>query len=290
MTTHTQDRTIHALIAGDDDRLFAAFADGLYQSADSGANWQSLYNTLDESIPRQTTALALAKSTRQIFAGVPGGILRSVDGGMSWDYLMLADPLPVVSALLLSPTFDSDGTVLAATIEDGIYRSETEGRHWQPANFGLLDFGVYALAVSPDYTNDSTIYAGTESGIFISTNGGRAWRETPFPMDAAPVLCLTVTADGTVYAGTESTGLWLSSNRGDSWGAIASGAPQGAINQLVPLPQGNLVLMNDALYLSSSDNWQQITTYMSLTQVCHSPTENTLLVASIDGDIIKVAM
>ena len=58
------------------------------------------------------------------------------------------------------------------------------GLGWTAWNFGLLDLNVLCLAVSPDDAQDET--SPDRSGIFRSTNGGRAWREV------APALVSTL--------------------------------------------------------------------------------------------------
>jgi photosystem II stability/assembly factor-like uncharacterized protein len=77
------------------------------------------------------------------------------------------------------------------------------------------------LAISPGFKTDETIFVGTETGIFRSTNGGRAWREVGFPTEYAPVLSLALspnfTDDGILFAGTESHGLFYSDDGGQSW-------------------------------------------------------------------------
>ena len=140
-----------------------------------------------------------------MFAGVPGGILRPVDGGECWFIATLPSPPPFVAALAISPNYAHDGTLFAATLEDGVFRSADRGGYWAAWNFGLLDLNVFALAVSPDYASDETLYVGTESGIFRSTNGGRAWRAVDFPADRAPVrsrACLSPAAAPTDLAAT----------------------------------------------------------------------------------------
>jgi len=70
----------------------------------------------------------------------------------------------------------------------------------------------------PQFADDETLFVGTESGIFRSTNGGRAWREISFPSESAPVLSLALSPDyahdGTLVAGTESDGLFGSYDKG----------------------------------------------------------------------------
>ncbi|NIV35567.1 MAG: hypothetical protein GWN58_40785, partial [Anaerolineae bacterium] len=62
---------------------------------------------------------------------------------------------------------------------------------------------------------------GVDSGIFRSTNGGRAWREVDFSPDLAPVLSLALSPayaeDGILFAGTESHGLYRSQDGGRTW-------------------------------------------------------------------------
>jgi hypothetical protein len=77
-------------------------------------------------------------------------------------------------------------------MEDGVLRSWDRGISWAGWNFGLLDLNVYALAISPEFRADETLFVGVESGVFRSGNGGRAWRETAFPMEAGPVLSLAI--------------------------------------------------------------------------------------------------
>jgi photosystem II stability/assembly factor-like uncharacterized protein len=192
-----------------DATCFAAAENGLYRSTDGGLTWTPAFATLGQASSAMTTAVALSpdfKNDRTLFASVPGSILRSHDGGQTWYSTQLPTPPPLVSALALSPNYVEDGTLFAATMDDGVYRSADRGVRWVAFNFGLLDLHVSCLAVSPDYADDETLLAGTESGIFESTNGGRAWREVDFPMAYAPVLSIVFTCsrtgDRVVLAGT----------------------------------------------------------------------------------------
>lgn len=54
----------------------------------------------------------------------------------------------LVSAVAMSPTFAHDGLALAATAA-GMFRSTDGGLSWQPANIGLTDRSVLAVAFAP---------------------------------------------------------------------------------------------------------------------------------------------
>jgi photosystem II stability/assembly factor-like uncharacterized protein len=272
-----------------DGACFAARRSGLYRSVDGGSTWQDAYASLGLVAPLATMAVAVAPgpgapgtgAMGDVFAGVAGGVLRSPDGGHSWLTTPLPSPPPVVSGLAVSPDYARDGTVLAATVEDGVFRSGDRGSRWELWNFGLLDLDVYCIALSPAFGGplassglassglgsggDETLYVGTETGIFRSTNEGRAWREVDFALDLAPVLSLALSPDyardGCLYAGTESHGLYHSEDRGRTWERIGetspllAGVPAQSVSALLlspdyPAKPQILAMLADALIVS----------------------------------------
>jgi photosystem II stability/assembly factor-like uncharacterized protein len=167
-----------------------------------------------------------------------------------------------------SPDFARDGTLLAGTLEDGVFRSGDRGLHWEAWNFGLLDLNVLCLAISPDFANDETLFAGTDTGVFRSTNGGRAWREVEFPSQWAPVLSLALSpeyaVDGVLLAGTEVCGLFASRDEGSSWQRMGEERLAGAVNSILlgpefPAKEDMLVLHEDALLISrdGGETWSE---------------------------------
>lgn len=226
------DDTVYAL-AGADHCCFAACSMGLFRSSDGGASWQRL----SASSEIVTTAVALSPAfagDRSLFATVKGGVLRSSDAGDSWFTSAFPAPPPLFSCLVVSPDFERDGVLLASTLEDGVFASADRGVRWQPWNFGLFDLNVLCLALSPHWRQDETVYAGTETGLYRSGNGGRAWRFSGFPSEFAPVLSLAAVArlasgETLLFAGCEASGLQVSCDEGESWKALALDS---AVNQL----------------------------------------------------------
>ena len=284
---------------------FVARGSGLYRSRDGGASWDGLYGSLNLQSALLTTSVVLSpdydgEAHASLFAGVPGGVLRSVDGGDTWSASILDSPPPAVSAMAISPNFVEDGVVLAATTEDGIYRSATHGTHWARWNFGLLDLTVFCLAISPGFAQDETLYAGVESGIFRSTNGGRAWREVDLPIGYESVLSLALSPrypeDSTIFAGTETKGLLVSRDNGLIWSRLGTGQIVNPVNSIVVSPSfpdspDVLVLSEDTLWLSrdGGQTWcgiertpQGMTTVIAPKGLSpHAP----LLIGTISGDV-----
>lgn len=219
-----------------DGLCFAACGSGLYRSGDGGGRWE-LLRTSSEAV---TTAAALSPdfaNDRSVFAAVKGGVLRSSDAGDTWFTAGFPAPPPVFSALVASPDFERDGFLLAGTLEDGVFSSTDRGARWAAWNFGLFDLNVLCLALSPAWTEDETVFAGAETGLYRSSNGGRAWRPTGFPSELAPVQSMVCFEDGRgsatlLLVGTERNGLLASRDQGETWAQVGEGAISGAVNQL----------------------------------------------------------
>ncbi len=271
--------TVYALAASPgfnkDGPCFAATSGGLYRSSDGGSGWKLLRVTDEAVSPMAVTAVAVSPAfaqDRALFAAVKGGILRSSDGGDTWFAAKFPAPPPLFTALVISPNFARDGFMLAGTMEDGVFSSTDRGLNWQPWNFGLFDLGVLCLAASPHLPADETIAAGTETGLYRSANGGRAWRESGFPSEFAPILSLAfldLSSNGVgetlLFAGTEQNGLFVSGGEGEGWHRIAPEALPGSVNQLQILrkPDGEariVALAEDGVLISrnAGQNWDYL--------------------------------
>ena len=261
---------VYAMTATSNGGLcLAASQSGLRRSDDVGKTWYSMNLIPEQSQQPPVTAVALSSSTNgalHLFAGVLGGVFISKDSGTSWTATGLASPPPFVTALAVSPNYDKDGIAFAATMDDGVFRTDNGGQTWQSWCFGLFDLNVLGLAVSPDFGNDRTLYALTETGIYLSKNGGRSWQLTNFPADVAPVLCMAISPDfaqdGKLYAGTEAAGLYYSENRGQTWQPVPLPDSNDAMNAILlgthyPDKPEILVVTNHALWYSddAGESW-----------------------------------
>ncbi len=118
---------------------------------------------------------------------------------------------------------------------------------------------MLALAIAPGYAQNETLYAGVETGLYVSKNGGRSWRPTPFPEELAPVLSLAVARDaaqdGFLFAGTEAAGLWMSADRGQTWRRVGAEIFSESVNAILlardfPAEPAILALATEGLFIS----------------------------------------
>ena len=275
-----------------DGLVFAAKRSGLYYSRDKGKTWKDAYAPMKLAAPLPTfsAAISILNEITYVFAGIEGKILRSLNAGKTWEVADLDTPAPQVAALAVSPNFAKDGTLLAATIQDGIFRSTDRGVNWTGWNFGLFDPNINTLA----FVDSQIVFAGTQSGVFRSNNAGRSWRDLDFPIDSAPVLCLAVNRNGTIHAGTEAEGLHVSCDHGKTW----KGLIEGTVEQIHLDATGKLLILRDGELLLSEncgDSWQAArpgfepaSEISALTAPLGLDPTKPLLVGLSNGEIIKL--
>jgi photosystem II stability/assembly factor-like uncharacterized protein len=103
----------------------------------------------------------------------------------------------------------------------GLWKSD-DGKRWTKITAGINTRRVQALAASPDYSNDHTLYAGTAEGVFRSTDSGMTWEQVGegFRESTNILVCTTGRdVDHILLAGTR-TGAYKSIDRGKSWQRI----------------------------------------------------------------------
>jgi hypothetical protein len=111
--------------------------------------------------------------------------------------------------MCISPGHASDGVVFALPGADFWRRSSGGG--WSYRGQVAID-PVMACAVSPRYTTDRTLFAGTDgSGVLFSHDEGDTWQTIPVGLESFNINALAVAFAPlqTVFAGT-TRGVWKS--------------------------------------------------------------------------------
>jgi photosystem II stability/assembly factor-like uncharacterized protein len=209
-----------------DDRLILAGTEtqGLLRSQDGGGRWEGV----DSMAGQGVTAVAFSPgypSRPTIAAATDTGIAISRDGGKTWK---TTGPGPG-RVLALGFLERRDGDVLLAGLQqDGVALSTDDGATWQTVNAGLNARLLTALAVSPAFAQDHTLFvAGLESGISVSTDAGHTWAERTHGLDDPAIVGLAVSGayaqDRTVYA-VSAAGMHVSRDAALTW-ALAPDSP-----------------------------------------------------------------
>jgi hypothetical protein len=246
-----QPKLIRALAVESADACLAATDAGLWRwraSAQGQGSWSSIAPQF-ETVPLLSVAVSADQHT--IWIGSEGDLAVSRDDGASWGLATLPIRAEIL-AIAPSPTIATDGLLLTATTRDGVLRSTDGGATFHAWNFGLLEMGINALTLSPAFADDGCALAASDHAVFISRNGGRAWRELDMPTSAAPFTALGFDGD-TLLIGTESAGLWRMANVNSAPVRVAA-FKSASINVI----EGAFLATPDAVFVRAGDAWRAI--------------------------------
>lgn len=285
--------TIVNCIAINGSYIFAGTKSGVFLSSDNGASWKIMNNGLP-SIPNIQT---LSIQGINIYAGTYGyGLFMSTNNGANWS--LIGIPVSIVYSLTNKDDSVFAGTtgwaegaggeflcnnngvswklfglynnsiecfaingknMFAGTEAGGVFLSTDNGESWTAKNNGLPKwsstgyFSVYDIKLKGNY-----IFAGTEEGIYYSTDMGTNW------IFCTSGGCVTLVFKGdTIFAGVYMAGgVLVSSDNGLTWSNMNKGLPKND-DHLYPIAtSGNniFVTTEHGLYLSTNNgnNWYPI--------------------------------
>lgn len=134
-----------------------------------GSEWNTLFAT--------TSADTLA--TRE-----PGGLYRSMNAGRTWEHLNMGRDIVWPNMIEMLTVHPITPTLLFATVEAKLYRSEDSGTTWRTDLAGLPNLRVHDVAI--DRLRPNRIYANATSsllgtgwsvvGTYMSDDTGLTWR------------------------------------------------------------------------------------------------------------------
>jgi hypothetical protein len=165
---------------------------GVYLSTDLGASW----NTINNGLYADDNFYSIAINDNEIFTGTMSlGVFHSTNLGASWTNSTSGLDFNSFRSLIYS-----DGVIYAGSdYGKGLFFSNDRGNTWGHRLSGL---SVNSIATAPD-----RIFAGTQAGIYATSNNGLTWETFNSGMPIDEIASLT-TAGGFLYAGTKQNGIW----------------------------------------------------------------------------------
>ncbi|MEE3234111.1 MAG: FG-GAP-like repeat-containing protein [Candidatus Latescibacterota bacterium] len=197
------------------DTLYAGSVHGLYRSDDGGRNWQLRGVSL---IDRNILSLAInPQKPKTVYAGTRSGMWLSEDAGSTWAAVAGFD------TGVLSLSTGINNRVYAGTFGQGVFRSLDGGDTWANISSGFLSEIIFCVVVHP--LNPDIVYAGTDNGMYKSTDAGVNWTlMDEFSGLSVRSIAIGVEAgSGSVNVGTFGQGVFISSDGGNQWQASNNG-------------------------------------------------------------------
>lgn len=136
--------------------------------SDTSRGWVSASGLFSDRVTQ------LAVSDSGIFALTKGGVFLSTNDGNSWSMIRTWIPgnMLVGDTVVYSMAVTGEG-LLGGTGGEGILLTTDNGATWVHEDSGMPNpnLTIYSLAA-----RDSLVLAGTNDGIFVSSDGGTSWR------------------------------------------------------------------------------------------------------------------
>ena len=203
---------------------FGATGGGVWKTTNAGESW---FNVSDGFFKRSSVgALAVAPSNPNVVVAGMGeaeirgncatgdGVYVSTDAGETWSHCGL-DATATIGAVAISPTNENTMIVAALgnpfkrTTDRGLYKTTDAGKTWRSVLF--VNDSTGAVDIQHDPLNERIMYAGTYCA-----------RRAPHEMSG----------------GGEGSGLWKSTDGGDTWKNISAnpGLPRGIRGKVCVAP------------------------------------------------------
>ncbi len=239
----------------DPDLIFSTGASGVWRSDNFGESWtlaplpKSTYNSL-----RSIVSVSLA-NPQIVWAGgyldSADSLYVSVDGGLTFHATNpnIIGKAYEVTGIATDPIHDSTAYILfSASQSPKILKTTNLGKTWNDISGfgsgtssinGFPDVAVYSLLVMP--TNPDTIWAGTDIGLFQSTNGGTSWQIANNGLPAVSIWSMKIVGDQVVVA-THGRGIWSVNLPSLSGYTLPAATKSPRVNFLAQGPSGMLAV------------------------------------------------
>lgn len=142
-----------------------------------------------------------------------GLVYLTKDGGKTWENVTPKGlPETLVNAIEVSP-HDAATAYIATTrykfndYTPAIYKTTDYGKTWINISKGI-PYGAFTRVVREDTQIKNLLFAGTETGVYISRNGGQSWDPFQLNLPVTPITDLKIAHNDLIVA-TSGRSYWI---------------------------------------------------------------------------------
>ncbi|GHB82470.1 WD40/YVTN/BNR-like repeat-containing protein [Persicitalea jodogahamensis] len=127
-----------------------------------------------------------------------------------------------------------------------LYKTTDYGKSWTKINEGIPD-GAYTRVIREDDQRKGLLYAGTETGLYLSYDGGKSWQNFQLNLPVTPITDLKV-HHSDLIAATMGRSIWI-------------------LDDLAPLRQYNQNIAKDGLWVYTPEDAYRVSGRSALDKV-----------------------
>jgi len=213
-----------------------AFSNNVHITTNEGDSWETISPDLTRNDPTKQvssggpitqdntsveyycTIFAAAESplkAGELWIGSDDGLVHlSKDGGKNWNNITPKGFPEWTMVNSIEPSrFNPATCYIAATsyklgdFTPYIYKTADYGKTWKKITAGIAP-QHFTRVVREDSENPNMLYAGTETGLYISTDQGTSWQSFQMNLPIVPITDLAV-KDNNLIIATQGRSLWI---------------------------------------------------------------------------------
>ena len=212
--------------------LYAAADNGVFRSTDSGATW-----TVFGNVPPAPANRVVIDPTNPaiVYVAANGGMFKTVNGGGSFSPINNGLNSNLIRTVAIDPTnpnrlYNSDFIGFVNKTVDG-------GNNWTSTSIPSVST-IFVFGVEPV---SGAVYAGTNRGVFKSSDNGTTWLNVNNGVPLTSVTGITFDSSNNVYLAT-GAGIFKTTSAGAVWTNISSSGGFGGVSQVAVNPTNDLVI------------------------------------------------
>ena len=207
----------------------------VFKSTDEGTTWEPISEdlTYDDKSKQQIsgpitsegpwaeiycTVYTLAESPHSkgvLWAGTDDGLIYvTKNDGKSWDNITPPGLPKFTMVSCIEPSSHDPGVAYVAATgyknDDNtpyLYKTSNYGKDWEVIVDGIPSED-FTRVIREDPSKQGLLYAGTETGVYISLDDGKKWESLTFNLPVVPIYDLKI-KDGDLIAATHGRSFWI---------------------------------------------------------------------------------
>jgi len=220
--------TYPIIVSPHDGNTIYTGAQVVFRSTNGGRSWEAISPDLTRNDTAKqkggrleeyySTIFTIAESPKEkgvIWTGSDDGLIHVTrNGGRDWQNVTPPAIQPYTRINIIEASPHDAATAFAAVnryqLDDYrpyIYKTTDYGRSWQAIANGIPERS-FVRTVREDPKRRSLLYAGTETGVYFSLDGGGRWQSLQLNLPIVPITDLTL-KDDDLIASTQGRAFWI---------------------------------------------------------------------------------